>query len=629
MDNSKFFDFSNFKGDVLGGITAGIVALPLALAFGVSSGLGPTAGVYGAIFLGFFAALFGGTPTQISGPTAPVTAVSMAVIAGIVATYDGNVSAALPAILSVFFMAGVIQVLMGVTKVGMYIKYIPYPVVSGFMTAIGLIIIITQLLPILGYTPKNDAAFVDNFRTEARATVVKRIVDDEVKKNSWSLQALQDANAKADQVAQEEVDKQARILATKYSGGVIGTIKALPSAIKNIRWLEVILALSTIAIVYGFKKITTAVPSTLAALIIVSLVAWLGGFDYLKIDEIPGGIPLPHIELFTGFDFNLVSPYIFTALTIAMLGAIDSLLTSVVADNMTKTKHNPNKELFGQGIGNAMAAFFGGLPGAGATIRTVVNINSGGRTKISGMTAAVLLLVIILALAPVASKIPAAVLAGILFTVGVGVMDYKGLRAIPSMPKDFSIGPLKLSSEVIIMVIVMLLSTFWNLVYAVGIGMVFAALIFMKKMGDLTAKKSTVSSINELPGETQYADDLDFPANLKEEVFVKRLNGPLFFGVTDEVKELAQQLPETARYFVIRMDNVPYVDQSGVYALEDIIHGMESKGIETLLVNVQPQVDYMLNRIKIIPDLVSNDNVFKNFSDCLIWIKKNVEDTHP
>ena len=200
----------------------------------------------------------------------------------------------------------------------------------------------------------------------------------------------------------------------------------------------------------------------------------------------------------------------------ALLGSIDSLLTSVVADNMTKTKHNPNKELVGQGIGNSIAGLFGGIPGAGATIRTVVNINAGGRTRLSGMMAGILLLAVLLAIGPIASMIPAAVLAGILITVGIGVMDYKGLKAIPYMPK----------AEVVVMLIVMILSSVWNLVYAVGIGMVLASLMFMKKMGDLTAEHSDVKSLKE---EKAWADEKNFPEHLKSEVFVKHLKGPLFF----------------------------------------------------------------------------------------------------
>ena len=192
------------------------------------------------------------------------------------------------------------------------------------------------------------------------------------------------------------------------------------------------LALATIFIIFGFKKITTKVPSTLVALLVVSLTAYFLELDYRPIQEIPSGFPIPHFEMFTSFSLGQISPYIFTALTLAFLGAIDSLLTSVVADNMTKTKHNPNQELIGQGIGNSVASIFGGIPGAGATIRTVVNINSGGTTKLSGMVAAIVLLVVLLALGPIASQIPAAVLAGILVTVGIGVMDYKGLKATVS-----------------------------------------------------------------------------------------------------------------------------------------------------------------------------------------------------
>src|SRR5690606_2162034 len=247
----------------------------------------------------------------------------------------------------------------------------------------------------------------------------------------------------------------------------------------------------------GFKKITTAIPSALVALIVVSGVAYGLGFNYRPIDEIPSGFPVPHLEIFTAFKLGSITPYIFTALTLALLGAIDSLLTSVVADNITKTKHQTHKELVGQGIGNSIAAIFGGIPGAGATIRTVVNINAGGKTKLSGMVAGVLLLIILLALGPVASQIPAAVLAGILVTVGIGVMDYKGLKAIPSLPKDIKLGPLNLSSDVVVMLVVMVLSSIWNLVYAVGIGLILASLIFMKRIGDLMAKGSNIKSLRE------------------------------------------------------------------------------------------------------------------------------------
>src|SRR5690606_7222509 len=408
--------FSNFRGNLFGGITAGIVALPLALAFGVQSGLGPDAGLYGAIFIGFFASLFGGTNTQISGPTAPMTAVSMVVVGGIIAVHNGSVEEALPYILLVFLLAGLMQILLGITGVGKYIKYMPYPVVSGFMTAIGIIILVTQLLPVLGYYTQDDTAFINEFKPQAEEILLNKILKDEAGEGILVLKDCQETVSRAEGITEVDISNEATILANSQTSGVYGSIKALPRAISNINWLELILASLTIFIIYGFKKITKKIPGTLVALLVVSAGAYLMKLEYRPIDQIPGGFPLPNLNMFTQFEFGQISPYVFTALTLAFLGAIDSLLTSVVADNLTKTRHSPNKELLGQGIGNSIAAIFGGIPGAGATIRTVVNINAGGTTKLSGMIAAVLLLVILLALGPVASQIPAAVLAGILIT---------------------------------------------------------------------------------------------------------------------------------------------------------------------------------------------------------------------
>ena len=616
--------FSNIKGDAFGGITAGIVALPLALAFGVSSGLGPTAGLYGAIFISFFAALFGGTSTQISGPTAPMTAVSMVVIAGIIAANDGDVNKALPVILTVFLIAGLMQIGLGVLGLGKYIRYIPYPVVSGFMTAIGVIILLTQILPSLGYYPKEDLNFVETFKPKAESVILKNILEEEADEGILVLEDFKETIKRAEEITQADILKESQTLAAKEASGALGAIKAFPKAIKNVNWMELILALGTIFIIYGFKRITKAVPSTLVALIVMSGIAVGFGLNYRPIEEIPSGLPIPNLEIFTSFKLGNITPYIFTALTLALLGAIDSLLTSVVADNMTKTKHKPNKELVGQGIGNSIAAVFGGIPGAGATIRTVVNITSGGKTKLSGMIAGVMLLIILLGLGPVASKIPAAVLAGILITVGIGVMDYKGLKAIPSLPKDIKLGPIKLSSEVLIMLIVLVLSTFWNLVYAVGIGLVIASLMFMKKIGDLTAERSDVKSLKE----EAWSDEVDFPKNLKEEVFIKHLKGPLFFGSTSEFQALTQQIPDTASTVILRLGRMQYMDQSGLYAMEDMLQDLNKKNIEVLFVGLLRQPQYMMERIDIIPDLIPREHIFDNFKACLVWVKENVKDEY-
>jgi len=383
------------------------------------------------------------------------------------------------------------------------------------------------------------------------------------------------------------------------------------------------LALATIFIIYGFKRITTAVPSTLVALVVVSGIAVALGFDYRPIEQIPQGFPYPVVEIFTQFKLGSVTPYIFTALTLALLGAIDSLLTSVVADNMTKTKHKPNKELVGQGIGNSIGAIFGGLPGAGATIRTVVNINSGGKTRLSGMIAGIMLLFILLALGPIASRIPAAVLAGILITVGIGVMDYKGLRAIPNLPKDLKLGPIKLSSEVLIMLVVLVLASVWNLVYAVGIGLVIASLMFMKKIGDLTAERSDVKTLKE----EAWSDEVGFPEELKEEVFIKHVKGPLFFGFTSDFQALSQQIPSTANTAIIRLGRMQYMDQSGLYAMEDMLQDLKKNDVEVLFVGLLKQPRYMMERIDIIPDFIPNEHIFDDFKSCLKWVKENVEDT--
>jgi SulP family sulfate permease len=611
----NLFNFKHFKGDLFGGITAGIVALPLALAFGVSSGLGPSAGLYGAIFVSFFAALFGGTNTQISGPTAPMTAVSMVVIAGIVAMNEGDVAKALPAILTIFLLAGLMQVGLGMIGLGKYIKYIPYPVVSGFMTAIGVIILITQILPAVGYYPKEDFDYVNQYKPQAEEIILDNILKEEAGEGILVLEDFKETIKRAESISKDDILKESKTLAGKEASGVLGVISVLPRALQSINWLELALALGTILIIYGFKRITTAVPSTLVALLVVSGVAVAFGLEYRPIEEIPSGLPIPNLEIFTSFSLSSISPYIFTALTLALLGAIDSLLTSVVADNMTKTKHEPNKELIGQGIGNSIAAIFGGIPGAGATIRTVVNINAGGKTRLSGMTAGILLFIILLAIAPIASQIPAAVLAGILITVGIGVMDYKGLKAIPNMPRP----------EVIIMLVVLVLSSVWNLVYAVGIGLVIASLMFMKKMGDLTSERSDVKSLKK---EKAWKDEMDFPENLKEEVFIKHLKGPLFFGSTSDFQQLANQIPKTASVVIIRLGRMQYMDQSGLYAMEDVLVDLVKQDIKVLFVGILEQPKYMMERIDIIPDLVPKEQMFRTFKDCLLWIKANVKDTH-
>lgn len=602
--------FYNLKGDALGGITAGIVALPLALAFGVSSGMGPSAGLYGAIFLSFFAALFGGTPTQISGPTAPMTAVSMVVLATIIGANDGNIEKALPYILFVFLLSGLIQMGLGFAGVGKYIKYIPYPVVSGFMTAIGVIILITQLLPVLGYQVENDQDLINQNIPVAEEQILEKILIDESNEGLLVLEDFKETILRAEKVSQDQILIEATNLTKKSSAGVLGTLRTLPRAFSFFNFIEFGLALATILIIYGFKRITKAIPSTLVALLLVTGFSIFTQLEYRPIQAIPDGFPTLNLGIFSAFEISKILPYIGAAFTLALLGAIDSLLTSVVADNLTKTKHKPNRELIGQGIGNSIGSLFGGIPGAGATIRTVVNIHSGGKTKLSGMISSLVLLLVLLVLSPWASQIPAAVLAGILVTVGIGVMDFKGLKAIPKIPR----------SEIVIMSTVLILSVFWNLVYAVGIGLIMASLYFMKKMGDISNQFSKIAPVIK---EKKWKDEKQLDNTFLEKVFIKHLSGPLFFGFTSDFQNLFKQLPEKATIVIFRMDRVPYMDQSGLYALEDVLIELSQKKITSLVVGLNDQPRYLMSSIGILKSLIPEDHIFKSFQACRSWIIKN------
>ena len=614
--------FKHLRGDVFGGITAGIIALPLALAFGVSSGLGPTAGLYGAIFLSFFAAILGGTNTQISGPTAPMTALSMVVIATLIASNDGDVGKALPIILAVFMLAGLMQIGLGFMGLGKYIRYIPYPVVSGFMTAIGLIILTTQTLPVFGYYPGEDTALVESFKPKAEAVLLSKILEEEAGEGLLVLEDFSETVSRGGKISGDEIQREAVVLASNYASGVLGSIKVLPIALNKINWIELLLALGTVLIIYGFKRITKAVPSTLVALVVMSAVAVFFVPDYRPITAIPSGFPLPQWGIFTEISVLDLTPYILTSLTLALLGAIDSLLTSVVADNMTKTRHLPNKELIGQGIGNSISALFGGLPGAGATIRTVVNINSGGVTRISGMISSIVLLLILLIFSSVASIIPAAVLAGILVTVGISVMDYRGLKAIPILPKDVKIGKFGISSEVIVMLAVLLLATFWNLVYAVGIGLVMASLMFMKKIGDSTSNRSILKALPS-NGSKDEEEVIDADGDGIADIVIKQIMGPLFFGSADGFQKLAKKIPSSAKIIVLRLETMDYIDQSGLYALEEILVDLSEQGKTIYLVDLQKQPKFMMERVNMVPKLIPQDNIFKDYNKCFSHIKKN------
>ena len=539
----------SLKGDIFGGVTAGIVALPLALAFGVQSGLGAAAGLYGAIGLGIFAALFGGTNTQISGPTGPMTVVSATTIALLIAQ-KGSLESALPAILLCFVLTGAFMILMGILKLGQYIKYIPYPVVSGFMTGIGVIIIMLQLFPMLGY--------------ESPKTIPQILVN-------------------------------------------------IGDPLRDIHYPSLGLTVLTMIIVYLFPKVSKTIPSTLVALISVTVLAWGLSMDVAIIGAIPSGLPNLHFELFTAIsDFNLI---LMPAVTLAALGAIDSLLTSVVADNVTKTSHESNKELVGQGIGNMVAGMIGGIPGAGATMRTLVNINSGGTTKMSGVIHGVFLLLVLLGLSSMAALIPIPVLSGILLTVGISIVDKKGLSHIGKITK----------TDAIVLIIVLILTVFVDLLQAVAAGMIISSIIFIKQMGDITQKASTTTSI-ESDEEAEYLHDrYHIDISIRPFVSIKTINGPLFFGNSEYFMQLSKKIPDAIKLLIIDMRHVPYIDQSGLYSLESIILSLEQNKVQVYLLNLQKQPHAMMKNILLIPNVVESNSLFDDEFLCAEAAKKYIE----
>ncbi len=547
------FDFSNFKGDLFGGLTAGIVALPLALAFGEQTELGAIAGLYGAIALAILAALLGGTPTQISGPTAPMTVVSALIIADAI-QYAGDMSIAFPIIIATFFLAGGIEALMGVIRLGKYIKYIPYPVVSGFMSGIGVIIVITQIFPFFGVSAP--------------------------------------------------------------AGGPLGTIRDIHKIPEIINFWSVSTALVTIAIIYLFPRITKAVPSALIALILVSIGVFLfiPPETILRINSdgpIPTGLPqlqLGFISVFSDYDHKMV--VLEYAFTLAALGAIDSLLTSVVADNLTKTKHDSDQELIGQGLGNMGSALIGGLPGAGATMRTVININSGGKTKISGVIAGLFLLAVLLGLGSLVGHVPNAVLAGILITVGIGIVDYKGLRHIREVPR----------SDAVVMVTVLILTVFVDLLIAVAAGMILSAILFMKKIADVVEHRTKTAPLRDFSREVAWKDEGDIVDRIGEKVYIKHLDGPLFFGFASRFQDLVKAKP-SIEVVIIRMEKVPYVDQSGLYAMEDAIMDFQSQNIAVAFTGIHGQPLDLFRQLKLIPGLVSEEFCFETFQEAAVWLE--------
>ncbi|RDE24288.1 SulP family inorganic anion transporter [Motiliproteus coralliicola] len=515
--------FNNLRGDLFGGITAAVVALPLALAFGVSSGAGAIAGLYGAIFVGLFAALFGGTSAQVSGPTGPMTVVMATVYTQLIAA-DPQAGPAMA--FTVVMLSGLFQILFGLMRLGRYVTLVPFPVISGFMTGIGLIIILLQLGPLLGFAAGAD---------------------------------------------------------------VLLAFKALPTQLATLDPASLSLGVMALVILFFWPStLALWLPAPLAALILGTLMA-LWGFadsDLAVIGAIPTGMPGWHLPSFSAEHLQLM---LTSALMLAALGAIDSLLTSLVADNMLKTQHRSNRELIGQGLGNLVSGLFGGLPGAGATMRTVVNVRAGGRTPLSGAVHALLLLAVVLGAGPLAEKIPLAVLAGILIKVGLDIIDWNFLRRAYLAP------PFVL----FLMVLVLLLTVFVDLIVAVGTGVFLANLYTVKRLSDLQ-----LGELRLVQADDAGLDQIErrMLQHCGDRLAIYRINGPISFGAAKGIHARLRS-DQGHEALVLDLHGVSYIDVSTALTLEEIILEIKAGQRLIYLVGMKPDVEQVLKRMRVLQHL--------------------------
>ncbi|WP_254967653.1 SulP family inorganic anion transporter [Cyanobium sp. CH-040] len=504
---------NNIKGDLFGGVTAAIVALPLALAFGVASGAGAAAGLWGAVLVGLFAALFGGTPTLISEPTGPMTVVMTAVIAQLTARNPEN---GLAMAFTVVMLAGVLQIAFGLLKLGRYITQMPYTVISGFMSGIGFILIILQIGPFLG-------------------------------------QAIP-------------------------RGGVMGTLRALPDLVQGARPTEVILALITLAILWFTpRKVRTVIPAQLIALVIGTLLSLTllnmpgdaGSEGIRRIGEIASGFPQLRLPFFQADDLRLM---LVDAVVLGMLGCIDALLTAVIADSITRTEHDSNKELIGQGLGNLVSGLFGGIAGAGATMGTVVNIQAGGRSALSGISRALILMVVILAGGRLAAQIPQAVLAGIALKVGVDIVDWGFIKRAHRISL----------SGALIMYLVIGLTVLVDLIVAVGVGVFIANILTIDKMSALQSR--SVKSISTGDGDLMLPDEEKALLDKgRGQVLLFQLNGAMIFGVAKAIAREHNAIGD-CRAVIFDLSEVSHLGVTAALAVENAVEEAIEKGRDVFVV---------------------------------------------
>lgn len=540
MQITNKIHFRNLQGDIFGGVTAAIVSLPLALAFGVASGVGPVAGLYGAVCVGFFAALFGGTPTLISEPTGPMTVVMTAIVSSLIAASDPKTGLAM-AFTSVM-LAGIFQIIFGVFRLGKYITLMPYSVISGFMSGIGVILIILQIAPFLGQaTPK---------------------------------------------------------------GGVLGILQNVPQLFANINPIETLLGLMTIAIIFLMpKQIKRYVPPQLVALIVGTVVSLtvFGDADIRRIGEIPVGLPTLQLPTFTPAQTTTI---FVDGLMLGMLGCIDTLLTAVIADSLTRTEHDSNKELIGQGIANLVSGICGGLPGAGATMGTVVNIQTGAKTALSGITRALVLLVVVLGAAKLTEPIPMAVLAGIALKVGIDILDWSFLKRSHKVSVKGSI----------IMYGVLLLTVFVDLIVAVGVGVFIANILTIDSLSELRSKEVKVISDTDdtilITSEEKQLLDL-----AKGRVLLFYLSGPMIFGVSKAISREHNAI-NNCDVVVMDISDVPIMGVTASLAIENAIKDTIDQGRKILIVGATSKVKQRLDNFGI-TQIVGGDNFLENRTEAL------------
>ena len=517
--------FNNLRGDFFGGITAAIVALPLALAFGVASGVGPIAGLYGAICVGFFAALFGGTPSQISGPTGPMTVVMASTFTSLAAS---NPETGLAMAFTVVMLGGLLQILMGILRLGKYITLMPYTVISGFMSGIGVIIIILEIGPLLGH---------------------------------------------------------------KGTAGVVNSLLQIPTFLSDVNPVAAGLGVLTLLIVFAAPpRLNRVLPAPLIALVVGTSLSVLvfSNSGIPRIGDIPSGLPGLHLPQ---FQLSTLKDILGYSIMLAVLGALDSLLTSLVADNITRTQHDSDRELIGQGIGNLVSGLCGGLPGAGATMRTVINVQSGGKTPISGIIHALILLVIVLRAGALTEPIPHAVLAGILIKVGIDIIDWGFLKRAHRLS----------TKGTMLMYLVLGLTVFVDLITAVAVGVFLANLLTIKNLTDLQIQD--MRAVTQGDGENWLSpDERSLLKSAKGRILMFRLSGPMSFGAA---KSISRRLSIVENYEVLILDlsNVPRLGVTALLAIETMLNDalVQKRGI--FLVGAAGQVHQRLQRLDILQKL--------------------------